>query len=319
MKKIFKILFVLIAAGAFLTSCEMKEVGFDAITNPPDASAGYYLQFINASQSFETGVTEAGALVEIEEPIAVVLMGMPQTEPITVNLTVDPSTTIAADMYTLSATSITIPAGSTSGSVTLTTVAENMPVGQTLKLVLTLSAGEHNSPNAAGTKLTYNLKRIEFCPLVNGVADMVGSWSGDDAYYPSIITTVVEGTTLKAAGFGVGFINDFWGEAVIAGGTCLITVTGNGFVDIPRQYLFTTTYGGSPYRYEIKGSGKWTNCGASPTMLITYDIYYEGEADGLAKQYAGYLGGIPYLTADITLSSKKSAHVTVNKLTPFKR
>lgn len=319
MKKIIKILFVLIAAGAFLTACEMQEVSFDKITNPPDASAGYYVQFINAAKSFETGVTEDGALIEIEKPISVVLMGMPQSEAVTIDLTVDPSSTIASNMYTLSANSITIPAGSTSGSVTLKTVAANMPVGQTVKLVLTISAGEHNSPNAGGTILTYNLKRIEFCPLVNGIADLVGSWSGDDAYYPSIITTVVEGTKLKANGMGVGFINDFWGESVIAGGTCLITVSGNGLIDIPRQYLFTTTYAGSPYIYEIKGSGKWTNCGASPTMLITYDIYYEGDADGLAKTYAGYLGGIPYLTADIALESKKSAHVTVNKLTPFKR
>lgn len=319
MKKIFKILFVFITAGALYSSCDKIETGFDKITNKPDQNASYYLQFINAAKSLETGVTEAGSLVEIETPIAVSLMGMPQSEPITINLTVDPASTIASSMYTMSANSITIPAGKTSGSVTLTTKAANMPPGETKLLVLTMSAGEHNSPNASGIKLQYNLKRMAFCPLVNGVADLVGSWSGDDAGYTVTITTVVDVTKLKVSDIGEAFIADFWGESVISGGSFLMTVLGNGLVDIPRQYIFTTTYGGAPYDYEIKGSGKWENCGPNPRLIFTYDIYYPGDADGLAKQYASYLGGIPYLTADITLGGKKSAQIIVNILRPSPR
>jgi hypothetical protein len=37
--------------------------------------------------------------------------------------------------------------------------------------------------------------------------------------------------------------------------------------------------------------------------VIDYDIYYPGDADGLAKQYASYLDDIPYLTADIALDN----------------
>lgn len=307
MKKVYHILLAVFVAGAFLTSCEEIETGFAKLTSEPDPAAGYYLQFINAAQSFETGVTEAGGLVEIVKPIAVVIMGMPQSQAITVDLAVDPSSTIASNMYSLSASSITIPAGSTSGSITLTTTAANMPVGETLKLVLNLDAGEHNSPNSNGTKLTYELKRIEFCPLVNGIADLVGSWSGEDAYYDSEISTAVDGTQLRVSGMNAGFISDWWAETIVAGGSFLMTVTGNGLVDIPRQYIFTTVYSGTQYRYEIKGSGKWENCGASPRFIITYDIYYEGDADGLAKMYASYLGGIPYLTADITLDITKGA------------
>ena len=315
MKNIFKILYVFIVAGALLSSCEKVETGFDKLTNAPDQTATYYLQFINAAKSLETGVTEAGGLVEIVTPIAVSLMGIPQAEAVTVNLTIDPSTTITPAMYTLSANSITIPAGKTSGSVTLTTKAAEMPVGETLKLVMTLNAGEHNTPNANGIKLVYNLKRIEFCPLINGAADLVGSWTGEDAYYPSVVTTTANNSTsVKISGMGVGFIEDWWAEQVTALGDPIMNVTGNGLVDIPRQYLFTTVYGGSPYDYEIKGSGKWTNCGASPTLLITYDIYYPGDADGLAKSYAGYLGGIPYLTASITLGSKGTPEAFVNSI-----
>jgi hypothetical protein len=313
MKKIFRILSLLIVAGVLLPSCD-EEVGFDKITNAPDVNASYFLQFINAKKTLETGVTEAGGLIEIATPIAVSLMGVPQTEDVTVNLTMDPSSTITSAMYTLSASSIIIPAGKTSGSVTLTTKAASMPVGQTLKFVMILNAGENNSPNANATKLTYNLKRIEFCPLVSGSADLVGSWSGEDAYYESVITTVADGANLKITGMGVGFIEDWWAESVTALGSPVMTVSGNGLVNIPRQYLFTTVYSGSPYDYEIIGSGKWTNCGSSPTLLITYDIYYEGEADGLAKSYAGYLGGIPYLTAEVSLDAKKSGQIIVNNL-----
>ena len=284
MKNILKILFVFMATGALFFSCENEATNFDALTKAPDANASYFLQFIDAAQSFETGVTVDGDLIEIQTTVSVVLMGMPQTQDITVNLTVDPSSTIGSDMYTLSASSITIPAGQTSGSVDLTTVAAKMPVGQTVDLVLTIDAGEHNSPNPVGTELNYGLKRIEFCPLINGAADLVGSWTGDDAWYSSIITTVVNGEDLDVSGMGVGFIEDWWGETVTAGGTITMTVYGNGIVDIPRQYLFTTDYEGSPYDYEIKGSGKWTNCGAHPTLLITYDIYYVGEDAGLAAE-----------------------------------
>jgi hypothetical protein len=320
MKNIFKILYVFIVAGALLTSCEKVETGFDKITNAPDPAATYYLQFINAAKTLETGVTTTGSLVEIVTPIAVSLMGIPQTDAVTVNLTIDPSSTITPTMYTLSANNITIPAGKTSGSVTLTTKAASMPVGQTLKLVVTLNAGEHNTPSATGTKLTYNLKRIEFCPLVNGSADLVGSWGGNDASYQSEVTTVQDGANVKISGLGVGFIADFWGETVTALGAPVMTVSGNGLVDIPRQYLFTTDYLGDAYDYEIKGSGKWTNCGANPTLLITYDIYYPGDADGLAKTYAGYLGGIPYLTANITLGSKGSPEDFLNVIRyQFKR
>jgi hypothetical protein len=312
MKNIFKLIFAISITSMFLLSCD-EEIAFDALVSEPKLDATYYVQFINAAKTMETGVSESGALVDAKSTIAVSLMGMPQTADIKVDLTPDPANTLKPNMYTLSANSITIPAGKTSGSVSFSTVAANMPVGQPVKFVLNMSAGDHNSPSATGTKLAYNVKRIEFCPLVNGVADLAGTWSGDDGAgpetYPSQITTAAEGTKLAVSGMGVGFIEGFWGEAVIEGGTFLMTVTGNGFVDIPRQYIFTTEYEGDPYDYEIKGSGKWENCGAKPVLIITYDIYYPGDEKGLAASYPSYLGGITFLTANIEMSSSKSAQI----------
>lgn len=309
MKNIFKILFVFIATGLLLTSCD-KATFFETGTSAPDANATYYLQFVNASQSMETGVTEDGGLVEIETTIAVALMGAPQSSDITVDFAVDASNTIDASMYTMSANSITIPAGKTSGSVTFSTIAANMPVGETLKLVLNMDAGVHNNPNPNATQINYSLKRIEFCPLANGAADLVGSWSGTDGtFWDSEVVTTLNGDKLSVTGLSFPMIQGWWGEAIIAGGSFDMTVKGNGLVEIPRQYIYTTDWGGTPYRYEVEGSGKWTNCGASPTLLITYDIYYEGDAAGLAKNYASYLDGTGYFLLDVTLGSKKNAEV----------
>ncbi|HCE58518.1 MAG TPA: hypothetical protein DER09_11985 [Prolixibacteraceae bacterium] len=311
MKNTFKFLFALGFVLA-ISACD-EEVAFDALTSAPEAGSTYYLQFLNASKTMETGVTEAGGLVEATSTVAVSLMGMPSDQEITVNLTPDAANTLTSSMYTLSANSIKIPAGKTSGSVSFSTKAASMPVGQTLTFTLNMDAGEHNSPSATGTKLTYKVKRIEFCPLVNGIADLVGSWSGTDGQgdytFPSQVTSAVNGTKLAVSGLSVGFINGFWGEEVIEGGSFDMTVKGNGMIEIPRQYIYTTTYEGDPYDYEIMGSGKWENCGTSPKLILTYDIYYPGDEKGLAASYASYLGGVTYLKAELTLSGTKSAEI----------
>jgi hypothetical protein len=312
MKNIFKLFFTISIASVFLISCD-EDVAFDALTKAPDPNATYYVQFLDASKTLETGVTESGDLVEATSTIAVSIMGLPQSQDIVINLDVDPGNTLTSGMYQLSANSITIPAGKTSGSVTFSTIASKMPVGQTLKFVLNINAGENNSPSSTGTVLTYNVKRIEFCPLENGVASLVGSWSGTDGQgdytFPSQVTTDVKGDKLAVSGLSVGFINGFWGEAVIDGGTFEMTVKGNGEVVIPRQYIYTTEYEGAPYDYEVEGTGKWENCGSEPVLIINYDIYYPGDESGLAKQYNSYLGGIAYLTANINLTGAKSAEV----------
>ena len=322
MKNIFKLFFAISILSGFLYSCN-EEVAFDALTKAPSTDAAYYVQFLNASKTMETGVTEAGGLVEAKSTIAVSLMGMPQGGDIKVDLAPDPANTLKPEMYTLSANSITIPAGKTSGSVQFSTVASKMPVGQTLTFVLNMNAGDLNSPNPVATKLIYKVKRIEFCPLENGLATLVGSWSGNDGTgvetYPSQITTAVDGSKLAVSGIAVGFMNNFWAEEIVSGGTFQMTVTGNGKVDIPRQYVFTTVYDGANYDYEIKGSGKWENCGSSPHMVITYDIYYPGDEKGLAASYPSYTGGPPYITADINLTGTKSAGIISQNVASHKK
>lgn len=308
MKNIFKLLFVLIATSALLSSCN-KETFSESSNDAVDLnSTTYYLQFVDAAQSGETGVSLDGGLIEVETTVAVALMGVPQKTDITVDLTLDASSTIDASMYSLGASSITIPAGQTSGSVAFSTVAANMPVGETVKFVMNMDGGTHNNPNPNGTQVNYTLKRIAFCPLDNGATDLVGAWSGSDAWYGSGFTVALnaDGINLDVTGLGWDFLDSWWGEPVVAGGTCKMNFFGNGVVEIPRQDYCTTIYDGANYDYEIEGSGKWTNCGDSPTLLITYDIYYPGDIDGLAATYSPAYLPTPYMTADAVLSGKKS-------------
>jgi hypothetical protein len=151
-----------------------------------------------------------------------------------------------------------------------------------------------------------------YCALTNGNNDLVGSWSGDDFGYDSTITTEIVNSKLVVSGMSAGFISDWWGETIIAGGTFILTINPDGTLDIPRQAIYTTDYEGDSYDYEVEGSGTWDNCGDSPVLNIKYDIYYaDGSLDGmgLAKKYASNFP-TPYMTADITLNNgEKSAKI----------
>jgi hypothetical protein len=151
-----------------------------------------------------------------------------------------------------------------------------------------------------------------YCALTNGNNDLVGSWSGDDFGYESTITTEIVNNKLAVSGMNSGFISDWWGETIVAGGTFNITINPDGTLDIPKQAIFTTEYDGARYDYDIKGSGTWDNCGDSPVLNIKYDIYYTDGSlggKGLAEKYASNFP-TPYMTAEITLiNGNKSARI----------
>jgi hypothetical protein len=187
--------------------------------------------------------------------------------------------------------------------------------GHATVLVKETTVGGNVSPEK-----TIDVTVNPFCPLAQGLDDMVGSWSGDDAGYESVIETVKSGSLLKATGMGVGFIEDFWAEEVISEAQFTLTVNDDGTVVIARQIVFTTVYEGDEYEYEILGAGTWDNCGSTPILKIKYDIYYPGDVKGLAATYAQYLDNIPYLTADISLGEPTKGTITLNppKLSPRK-
>lgn len=276
--------------ATFITaSCSYDETNFDKLTDDIDPNSTYYVQFADAERGLATAVDTEGELVDIETTIDVALLGAPQPDDVVVDLEVLPSTTLDPSMYQLSSTTVTIPAGETSGSVTLVTNTEAMPTGEIFDFDVALNAGEHNA--TVGTELHYELMRIEFCPLENGAADLVGSYGviENGSGYENPITVTQEGEDLLVDGLGQDFIAGFWAEPVIAGGPVNVEVAPNGDLVIPRQYVFTTTYEGASYEYEIEGTGTWRNCGEEPVLEFQYDIYYPGDLDGLATQYSSYL------------------------------
>jgi len=161
----------------------------------------------------------------------------------------------------------------------------------------TISVTETTAGGVTSDPFSIEVEVNKYCPLSNGINDMVGSWSGTDAGYDSQVTTAVSGSKLQVSGLSVGVITDWWGESIIDGGSFLLTVNDDGTLDIPRQYIYTTDWNGDPYRYEIIGDGTWDNCGSSPSLLISYDIYYEGDAEGIGSAY-----GDGAFTADIQLN-----------------
>ena len=280
MKNIFKLFLAVSIATFFFVSCD-EEVAFDAITSAPDAGATYYMQFKNASKSLETAVNNDGDLVNIETDIAVALMGMPLSTDLVIPLKVDPSTTISSDMYTLSATSITIPAGQSSGSVILKSVVEKMPIAKHMQLVMTIDAGEHNA--AMGTTLNYDMFRIDYCYTV--LDELVGnSWKGNDAWdYPTEVVTTLEDGKLVINGIGFGWFQDWWGEVIVTNTPLVMDVNEvTGEFTIAEQPYIESTWNGDPQpAYGLSGSGKIDAC----NKVITLDYVFHqggGTFDGTA-------------------------------------
>lgn len=98
------------------------------------------------------------------------------------------------------------------------------------------------------------------------------TWNGEDATYPSEITTVAGCELLMSNVLG-GWMLDWWGEVIVDGGTLVYTVDGSGNITIPFQYYCTTTYlGATQDPYSIQGTGKVDNSGTYPVITLHYDI-----------------------------------------------
>ena len=180
MKNIIK-QFMMVTVGVLtIFSCDYDDNEYDKLTDhAPDANAEYYVQFKNpsgdAGKTLSVVLTPTG-LQEISTVVTVGILGMPQDQDITVNISVDASSTATSSMYQLGSTSIVIPAGQTAGSTTLTSISDNMVTDETVTIILDLDAGESNA--GAGTKITYYFLKPEICIPVPGDyrVDMHDSW-----------------------------------------------------------------------------------------------------------------------------------------------
>jgi len=295
MKKILKYFTIITAALLVSVSCDYDDTNFDMLTKAPDADATYFVQFTNASKSLETGVSVTGDLVDIETTIAVTLMGVPQSQDLVINFELDGASTINSSMYVMSANSITISAGQTSGSITIKSITEEMPVGETLDLILNIDAGEHNSPNENGTKLVYKMKRINFCPW--SIDDMIGTYTGTDmdGYSGSTMSGAkfevfkIDDTHIAISGFLQGLYSGIWGEAVSGGDRVILEYKSNGGFVSTNQYLCQTDDIWDYYFGPSNEAMKWDGC--SETMTIPWYFHWD---DG----YGDNMGSLSVFTKD---------------------
>lgn len=170
-----------------------------------------------------------------------------------------------------------------------------------------ISVTETTAGGIVGVPDTVSFLIYLFCALDNGITDLIGSWGGTDAYYyESIVTTELSGDDIIISGLGEEFMGDWWGEAITDKGTVIIEIdASDGSIVIPEQYIYTTDYDGTPYTYNISGSGKWNNCGAAPTIELEYDFYNVEDDYWIGAEYGEeYMEGLPYLKAVLVLSSK---------------
>jgi hypothetical protein len=111
---------------------------------------------------------------------------------------------------------------------------------------------------------------------VSYFAPLILTWTGDDATYPSEVTTTASCAGEAMTGLGFGWMLDFWGEIIVDGGTLAYTVDGTN-ITIPLQPYCSTTYNGAPQTpYSIVGSGTVDNTGAYPVYTIQYDFVQAG-------------------------------------------
>ena len=217
MKNIFLKQIMMIAVGILtIFSCDYDPTSYDALTDhAPDPSSTYYVQFKDAKKDLVVLVVPATGetISEISTTVVVALMGLPLDQDLTVNLAVDPSSSATPNMYALGTSSIVIPAGKASGSTTFTSVSANMPVGETVSLVLNVNAGENNA--TAGTQLTYNMIRPAPCVPKPGdyivkMADSYGDgWQTNDGNGGDGLQVTIEDEAGDTSTIEVGMCNPY--------------------------------------------------------------------------------------------------------------
>jgi hypothetical protein len=205
----------------------------------------------------------------------------------------------AGSKWSWTATDATVQSVSTD-TKTATVLFSTLPASgkATISVTETTAGGVVSAPKV----ITVNV--AQFCPLA--ISGFVGSWGGTDGFgtgthlrASQVVVSTPTATGVSVTGLNFGWITVKWGETITAGGTVFMKINPNGTSEIADQYCFTTDYDGSPYEYWIKGTGTWANCGAKPTMVITYIIYYKSDGSILP---ADYYAGTPNFVATLTLN-----------------
>ena len=263
MKRIIRYFIVFIIGGVFLTACEQPDSNWDAAIKDYNANNPTHYVSFGAGQDLENKIAPDGSPALMVTDVEVLLFGSPQGSDITVNLSVDPTSTATSSQFTLESNSIVIPAGESSATTTLTGISSEIEELQTVTVVLNMDAGGVEA--ATANQVTYSLKRIKFCEWA--VDDMVGDYKAAESegvYNTNATGTVtiskVDDAHIHVAGLGFSLYVSAWGEAVTSGDTVLMTVNPDGTLSFENQYLCQTDDVWDYYMGPASAVAKWDGC-----------------------------------------------------------
>lgn len=263
MKKISFLIMIALSVFVF-NSCEDDKIGTETINY---ASLGVIPSNISVLKNSSTNVDIHVYTTQITNSDRVF------------NLIID--TSLDPSSYNMPST-IVVPANSNDGMIVVT-FSDNNLGSDPESFVLEL---EPVSDVIIGNTITTTIQKS--CPA--DLSELVGSFSvtTNTSGFENDIITELNGEDLTVFHLAEVILEGYWGEPIIDGGSFTMSVDiDTGALSIARQYFVTTVYNGDDYTYEIEGSGLWNNCGASPTLELTYDVYYTGDETGIGYDYFG--------------------------------
>jgi hypothetical protein len=265
MKKIYRILFVLIAATALLISCENEETNFEALTKGYDSSVQGSLVFLNGNMLYEV---ENNAIEDDTIAIEIQVWGPLSSTAATVDITVNTAeSTAQADQYTLLTSSVTIPANTGGASFDLIMHTANFAKGDTVLVVMNMTCANFGTSLYASTANLKLSKKPE-CPF--NIKTFTGGYVADERGYMKYNVSFKADANEPYRIWQTNFWD--WTNDLLA----FDLDPDNGTVTVPAQ---TITMGdGNPYL--VVGSGTFDPC----TGIMIVD--FQGDVDGTHEVYS---------------------------------
>jgi hypothetical protein len=216
------------------------------------------------------GTPEEGASVDVD-----VTVTTKTDSERTITVAADPSSTATPDQYEIS--NLVIPAGSYTGTITITSNFNAIPESGTSVLVLNLT-DVSGSNDIVFANSTLNVEFFRKCPIV--LADFVGTWSGTGSwseifgYTSEIVTTLDSDGNLLMNGIAFQWFQGWWGEVIITNEPVKVDVNlETGEFVIEDQFYITSTYNGAPQpTYNLSATGTFLNpCEKTMEIFPTFN------------------------------------------------
>lgn len=265
MKKVYKYLFVFMAFGALFFSCTKLETNFASLTKDYDPNIKANLVFLNGNMIYEV---ENNIVSDKTVTIKLQVWGPLRSSATTVGIAVRTAKSTAQPgvHYTLSTTSVTIPANKGGASFDLVMHANNFAKGDTVLLEMGLTTTDFATDTYPSTAMLYLSKKPE-CPYEQ--KNFTGSYVADETGYGKYNVDFRPDANNPKRIWQTNFWD--WTDDLLAFDLDPVT----GIVTVPSQSIVMGD--GNPY--EVVGSGTFDLC----THVMVVD--FGGDVDGTHEVY----------------------------------